>query len=124
MDLLTAYDGSHRKPTYVGSSQVGPPLGGFLFALGGFATPFVLLGMALLPAAALIYYRLPPDSYRLSKEEAKMDDVPMRALLRNPQARNCILSHYDFDKDENRLTPLSSSSIGCCDCAGCHAGEF
>ena len=31
--------------------MVGPPLGGMLFAAGGFATPFVVLGLALLPAA-------------------------------------------------------------------------
>lgn len=30
--------------------MVGPPLGGFLFSLGGFACPFFVLGTALLPA--------------------------------------------------------------------------
>ncbi|EOD34660.1 hypothetical protein EMIHUDRAFT_455551 [Emiliania huxleyi CCMP1516] len=42
--------------------MVGPPLGGMLFAAGGFATPFV--------AAALIYYRLPPDDRRRSSDDA------------------------------------------------------
>lgn len=58
--------------------MVGPPLGGFLFALCGFPTPFVVLGLALLPAAALIYYRLPPDDRRRSNDENK-GDVSMKA---------------------------------------------
>jgi hypothetical protein len=58
--------------------MVGPPLGGILFDLGGFSTPFLVLGLALLPAAALIYYRLPPDDRRRSNDENK-GDVSMKA---------------------------------------------
>jgi hypothetical protein len=58
--------------------MVGPTLGGILFHLGGFATPFVVLGFALLPAAALIYYRLPPDDRRRSNDEIK-GEVSMKA---------------------------------------------
>ena len=57
--------------------MVGPPLGGILFALGGFATPFMVLGLALLPAAALINYRLPPDDRKRSNDETK-GDVSMK----------------------------------------------
>eukprot|EP00965_Chrysotila_dentata_P127688 4222237-Pleurochrysis_carterae.AAC.1 len=59
--------------------------------MGGFAAPFLLLGMALLPAAALIYYKVPLDVHRLGKEEARTD-VPMSTLLRNPQASEASLS--------------------------------
>jgi len=40
--------------------MVGPPLGGMLFAAGGFATPFVVLGLALLPAGAPLAPTLGP----------------------------------------------------------------
>ena len=34
--------------------MIGPPLGGFLFAAGGFSMPFVVLGLAVAPAALLL----------------------------------------------------------------------
>jgi len=48
--------------------MVGPPLGGWLFSIGGFRTPFLLLGVLLLPAAALIHQRVPPE---LCRQEAR-----------------------------------------------------
>lgn len=79
--------------------MVGPPLGGFLFSMGGFAMPFLLLGSCLLPAAALIYVRLPPDAHLLSKQETQAE-VPMRALLADPQiiviAISAMLANSDY----------------------------
>lgn len=66
--------------------MIGPPLGGFLFSAGGFAMPFVVLGLAVAPAAILLYRFMPPEAYRLSKGEDK-SDVSMRSLMKNPQAR-------------------------------------
>lgn len=66
--------------------QVGPPLGGWLFGLGGFTMPFLVLGICLLPAAALIYNHLPLESLRTSKDGDELKtDVSMRTLLRSPQ---------------------------------------
>jgi len=60
--------------------MVGPPLGGILFAMGGFCAPFMVLGLALLPAAALIYYRLPPDDRKRSNDDTK-GDVSMKVYI-------------------------------------------
>ena len=77
---------------------MGPPLGGWLFSVGGFTLPFLLLGFGLLPAAALIYHNLPlvrPSTSKDGDDEVKADDVPMRTLIRNPQVhrRECARSH-------------------------------
>jgi len=85
--------------------MVGPPLGGSLYSLGGFATPFMLLGLALLPAAALIYYRVPSDAHRLSKEEEEKGDVPMKQLLRNPQVFVIALASMLANSDYAFLEP-------------------
>ena len=66
--------------------MVGPPLGGWLFSIGGFTMPFLVLGLLLLPAAALIYTRVPIEMFRVSKDELDAKtEVSMRSLLRNPQ---------------------------------------
>jgi len=82
--------------------MIGPPLGGLLFSLGGFAVPFLVLGLMLLPTAALIYNYLPLD--RRGKDngddEGSAKDVPMRSLLRNPQimviAVTAMLANSDY----------------------------
>mmetsp|Transcript_19402 Transcript_19402/g.58560 ORF Transcript_19402/g.58560 Transcript_19402/m.58560 type:complete len:470 (-) Transcript_19402:431-1840(-) len=84
--------------------MVGPPLGGILFALGGFATPFMVLGLALLPAAALINYRLPPDDRKRSNDETK-GDVSMKALMRNPQITLIALASMLANSDYAFLEP-------------------
>jgi len=94
-----------RHPRTFASGQVGPPLGGSLYSLGGFATPFMLLGLALLPAAALIYYRVPSDAHRLSKEEEEKGDVPMKQLLRNPQVFVIALASMLANSDYAFLEP-------------------
>jgi MFS family permease len=79
--------------------MVGPPLGGMLFSLGGFAMPFLVLGMLVMPAALLLYYYMPPDAWRLSKGE-EMTHVTMRSLLRSPQvmviAVAAMLANSDY----------------------------
>ncbi len=80
--------------------MIGPPLGGILFSAGGFTAPFLVLGIALLPAAALTYYRLPNDMRRSDTDESDEPDVPMRTLLHNPQviviAMASVLANSDY----------------------------
>lgn len=91
--------------------MVGPPLGGFLFSLGGFACPFFVLGTALLPAAALIYYRLPPGRYHSAADAAQMADVPIRALLRNPQVVVIALAAMLANSDYAFLEPTLGDHV-------------
>jgi len=82
--------------------MIGPPLGGWLFSLGGFTMPFLVLGICLLPAAALIYNNLPLEPLKKSKEgdEQEPEDVSMRTLMRNPQvmviAITAMLANSDY----------------------------
>lgn len=81
--------------------MIGPPLGGLLFSLGGFSVPFLVLGLLLLPTAFLIYTYLPLDRVgSKGDEDAVVKDVPMRALLRNPQilviAVTAMLANSDY----------------------------
>jgi len=85
--------------------MVGPPLGGSLYSIGGFATPFMVLGLALLPAAALIYYRVPSDAHRLGKEEEEKANVPMKQLLRNPQVLVIAVASMLANSDYAFLEP-------------------
>eukprot|EP00908_Phaeocystis_cordata_P021199 Transcript_3544.p2 GENE.Transcript_3544~~Transcript_3544.p2 ORF type:complete len:452 (-),score=111.57 Transcript_3544:2546-3901(-) len=71
--------------------MVGPALGGWLFSVGGFTTPFLVLGLLLLPTAAIIYFRVPMVSRDVSKEVSDGKEVTIHALLRNPQARRSPL---------------------------------
>jgi MFS family permease len=79
--------------------MVGPPLGGWLFSVGGFSMPFVVLGVGLIPAAFLIYHNLPPDASRYSKDEVKAD-IPLLTLLRNPHilvlAVTSVVANSDY----------------------------
>jgi len=84
--------------------MVGPPMGGALFSLGGFSAPFLLCGIMLIPAALLIYYKMPPDSHRLSKEEVAQD-TPIRQLLANPQVLVIAVSSMLANSDYAFLEP-------------------
>lgn len=90
--------------------MVGPPLGGSLFSLGGFAAPFLILGLALLPTAALIYYKIPPDNHRLGKEESRTD-VTMQTLLRNPQVVVIALASMLANSDYAFLEPTLGAHL-------------
>ena len=96
---VTLYLGICEISTGLGY-MIGPPLGGFLFSAGGFATPFIVLGFAVAPAAALLYVYMPPDAYRKREGGEEKADVSMRTLLRNPQvmviAVAAMLANSDY----------------------------
>ena len=71
-EQVTLYLGICEISTGLGY-MIGPPLGGFLYSVGGFSMPFIVLGFAVAPAAALLYSYMPPDAYRFSKGEEKDD---------------------------------------------------
>lgn len=97
-EQVTLYLGICEISTGLGY-MIGPPLGGFLFAWGGFSMPFIVLGFAVAPAALLLYSYMPPDAYRSTKGEERAD-MPMRTLLRNPQvmviAVAAMLANSDY----------------------------
>lgn len=84
--------------------MVGPTIGGLLFQAGGFALPFICIGVALLPAMLLIVYIVPDDrassrhSAATRAEEATA--TPMSQLLARPQilaiAFTAILGNTDY----------------------------
>ena len=95
--------------------MVGPPLGGWLFSIGGFRTPFLLLGVLLLPAAALIHQRVPPELCRQEAREQREGgggtptrDTPTRHV-RDTRARHVrVASRQALEKHEDgeRDVPL------------------
>jgi len=80
--------------------MIGPPLGGALFSAGGFATPFIVLGSLVAPAAVLLDRYMPHDVCRSSKDEERSESVSLKALLRNPQviimAVAAMLANSDY----------------------------
>jgi MFS family permease len=85
--------------------MVGPPVGGLLFSFGGFAMPFLLHGTALLPAAALIYLRVPSDAHRAGKEDADARDIPMSKLVASPQVMVIAIASMLANSDYAFLEP-------------------
>lgn len=74
-----------------------------------------MLGLMLLPAAALIYTYLPLDrTGHKDDEEGGVKDVPIRSLLRNPQV--VVIALTAMLANSVRLTPLShpNSSLTFC----------
>ena len=49
--------------------MVGPALGGWLYSIGGFTMPFLVLGTLLLPTAAIIYFKVPPEMFRVRSRD-------------------------------------------------------
>lgn len=84
--------------------MIGPAIGGFLFAQGGFALPFVAIGIALLPAMLLILWIVPDDRLTGRQQAAAREEMaastPMRQLLARPQilaiALTAILGNSDY----------------------------
>ena len=111
-ERVTLYLGICEISTGLGY-MIGPPLGGLLFTVGGFAMPFIILGMMVAPAAALLYTYMPPDAWRLSKGEDKAD-VSMRTLLRSPQvmviAVAAMLANSDYAFMEPTLGEHAAAS--------------
>lgn len=68
--------------------MIGPTIGGILFSMGGFITPFICIGVALVPAMILVMLTVPDDS---KTKDDGMDDadeepaLPIRALISRPQ---------------------------------------
>lgn len=106
--------------------MVGPPLGGWLFSVGGFTMPFLVLGVMLLPAAALIYHRVPHEMFRVSKDELDAkSEVSMRSLMRNPQvvviAVASMLANSDYAFLEPTLGDHSTAmNLASADLPGAH----
>jgi len=100
---VTLYLGICEISTGLGY-MIGPPLGGFLFSAGGFATPFIVLGLAVAPAAVILYSYMPPDAYRLSKGEEEKA-VPMRTLMRSPQVMVIAIAAMLANSDYAFLEP-------------------
>mgnify|MGYP003684968187 CR=1 FL=1 len=84
--------------------MIGPTVGGFLFSVGGFALPFVAIGVALLPAILLILWIVPDDRLTGRQQAAAREELaastPMRHLLARPQifaiALTAILGNSDY----------------------------
>jgi DHA1 family multidrug resistance protein-like MFS transporter len=77
--------------------MAGPCLGAVLYTHGGFAAPFVAIGLALVPAAALVGCVLAPDVREDGQEEAAISPLQM---LRSPQVCAivgvCVLANSDY----------------------------
>ena len=67
--------------------------------------PFLLHGTALLPAAALIYLRVPSDAHRAGKEDADARDIPMSKLVASPQVMVIAIASMLANSDYAFLEP-------------------
>jgi len=86
--------------------MVGPALGGWLFSLGGFTMPFLVLGSLLLPTAAVIYFHVPAEMFRINKEgDDGRGEVTLRALMRNPQVMIIAVASMLANSDYAFLEP-------------------
>ena len=85
--------------------MVGPALGGWLYSIGGFTMPFLVLGTLLLPCAAIIYFYVPPEMFRVNKEADGKGEVTLRALMRNPQVMIIAIASMLANSDYAFLEP-------------------
>lgn len=84
--------------------MIGPTVGGLLFSAGGFALPFITIGVALIPAMLLIIWIVPDDRAGGRQQAAAREDAgsstPIRQLLARPQiliiALTAILGNSDY----------------------------
>ena len=60
---------------------------------------------ALLPAAALIYLRVPSDAHRAGKEDADAHDIPMSKLVASPQVMVIAIASMLANSDYAFLEP-------------------
>ncbi|KAJ1622571.1 major facilitator superfamily domain-containing protein [Pavlovales sp. CCMP2436] len=113
--------------------MVGPTVGGFLFSLGGFALPFVCIGVALLPAMLLIsrvvrkdsahgggsWGVAPAEGAALSRahegegEEGGEEEVsiPIWTLLARPQILAAVLTATLGNVDYAFLEPTLATHV-------------
>lgn len=85
--------------------MVGPALGGWLYSIGGFTAPFLVLGTLLLPTAAVIYFHVPSEMFRVNKEADGKAEVSLRALMRNPQVMIIAIASMLANSDYAFLEP-------------------
>jgi len=85
--------------------MVGPALGGWLYSIGGFTMPFLVLGTLLLPTAAIIYFHVPAEMFRVNKELDGKTELTIRALMRNPQVMIIAIASMLANSDYAFLEP-------------------
>lgn len=85
--------------------MVGPALGGWLYSMGGFTMPFLVLGTLLLPTAAIIYFHVPSEMFRVNKEGEGKNEITLRALMRNPQVMIIAIASMLANSDYAFLEP-------------------
>ncbi|KOO22731.1 amino acid permease family protein [Chrysochromulina tobinii] len=94
---VTFYFGLNETFTGLGVA-IGPPIGGLLFAIGGFWCPFVTLACALLPGIVFIHVALRPSAAEGFKDEVEgvEDDVSeagsVLTVLRVPGVATIMLA--------------------------------
>ena len=93
---VTFYFGLNETFTGLGVA-IGPPIGGLLFALGGFWCPFVTLAIALLPGIVFIHVTFRPSAAEGFEDEIRrlvlaslagfrlpLESHPLQALVSEP----------------------------------------
>jgi MFS family permease len=94
---VTFYFGLNETFTGLGVA-IGPPIGGLLFAIGGFWCPFVTLACALLPGIVFIHVAFRPSAAEGFKDEVEgvEDDVSeagsVLTVLRVPGVATIMLA--------------------------------
>lgn len=94
---VTFYFGLNETFTGLGVA-IGPPIGGLLFALGGFWCPFVTLAIALLPGIVFIHVTFRPSAAEGFEDEVEgvEDDVSeavsVLTVLRVPGVTTIVLA--------------------------------
>mmetsp|Transcript_15267 Transcript_15267/g.41001 ORF Transcript_15267/g.41001 Transcript_15267/m.41001 type:complete len:498 (+) Transcript_15267:86-1579(+) len=94
--------------------MVGPTLGGILFAMGGFAAPFICIGTALVPALFLIMWTVPDDSAAAGREAeaaAEAMATPLQTLLTMPQVFAIALVAVFGNSDYAFLEPTLAAHV-------------
>lgn len=108
--------------------MIGPAIGGFLFAQGGFALPFLLIGASLLPAILLVRAVVSDDrasAMRVSdapppgadaeaaddEEEEESPAVPLLALMRRPQIFTAVCAAVLGNVDYAFLEPTLAEHV-------------
>ena len=101
---VTFYLGICEVSTGLGY-MIGPPLGGFLFHMGGFSMPFVFLGALIAPAAIGFHRFMPHEVNRGAKDEERSESVSLRGLTRNPQVMVMAVAGMIANMDYAFLEP-------------------
>ncbi|KAG8459919.1 hypothetical protein KFE25_010968 [Diacronema lutheri] len=106
--------------------MVGPAIGGFLFAQGGFALPFLLIGASLLPAILLVRAVVRDDraSMRVGDtapdgaaadgaddDEGEPPAVPLLALVAQPQIAAAVAAAVLGNVDYAFLEPTLAGHV-------------